>query len=236
MADTATEEPDAPPPSDDLREALLADFVGHLGDGIADSHLKPGDDLWIRVNPDAWGAAAETLRHKMGCQFFDFVSAIDWMPSPYGREMDAEVDTILAAANVEVEAAEAAPIVQGYAGGETRFQVFGRAINVVDKWGITIKADVPEDTLSVPTWINTYPGAAWHEREVHEMFGVSFDGNVDMRKLYLPTDFEGYPMRKDFPLLARRVKPWPGIVDVEGMPGDDDEEEAAESATEGASE
>jgi NADH-quinone oxidoreductase subunit C len=37
--------------------------------------------------------------------------------------------------------------------------------------------------------------------------------------MYLPVDFEGYPMRKDFPLLARMVKPWPGIVDVEPLPG-----------------
>jgi NADH-quinone oxidoreductase subunit C len=40
-------------------------------------------------------------------------------------------------------------------------------------------------------------------------------GHPDLRKLYLPTEFEGHPLRKDFPLLARMVKPWPGIVDVE---------------------
>ena len=39
--------------------------------------------------------------------------------------------------------------------------------------------------------------------------------------MYLPTEFEGYPLRKDFPLLARMVKPWPGIVDVEPMPTED---------------
>jgi NADH-quinone oxidoreductase subunit C len=52
--------------------------------------------------------------------------------------------------------------------------------------------------------------------------------------MYLPIDFEGYPMRKDFPLLARMVKPWPGIVDVEPLPGgtDDDKDGASE---EGAS-
>ena len=44
----------------------------------------------------------------------------------------------------------------------------------------------------------------------------------------LPTGFEGNPLRKEFPLLARVVKPWPGIVDVEPMPGGDDEDEAAE--------
>jgi NADH-quinone oxidoreductase subunit C len=40
--------------------------------------------------------------------------------------------------------------------------------------------------------------------------------------MYHPSHFEGNPLRKDYPLLARRIKPWPGIVDVELMPGDDD--------------
>ena len=53
------------------------------------------------------------------------------------------------------------------------------------------------------------------------MFGIVFAGHPDLRNMYLPTDFEGFPLRKDFPLLARMVKPWPGIVDVEPMPAED---------------
>jgi NADH-quinone oxidoreductase subunit C len=52
------------------------------------------------------------------------------------------------------------------------------------------------------------------------MFGITFDGHPGLRHLYLPGEFEGHPLRKDFPLLARLVKPWPGIVDVEPMPGE----------------
>ena len=61
------------------------------------------------------------------------------------------------------------------------------------------------------------------------MFGITFVGHPYPHKLYLPGDFEGNPLRKDFPLLARRVKPWPGIVDVEPMPdaGTDGGEEGA---------
>ena len=44
--------------------------------------------------------------------------------------------------------------------------------------------------------------------------------------IYLPSHFEGNPLRKDYPLLARRVKPWPGIVDVELMPGGDEDDTA----------
>ena len=107
---------------------------------------------------------------------------------------------------------------QGYAGGETRFQVFARVVNLKEHWGITIKADLPDDDLRVDTWIPNYAGANWHERECHEMYGFSFTGHPYLRNLYLPGAFEGYPLRKDFPLLARLVKPWPGIVDVEEMP------------------
>jgi NADH-quinone oxidoreductase subunit C len=56
------------------------------------------------------------------------------------------------------------------------------------------------------------------------MYGIGFDNHPDLRNMYLPGDFEGYPLRKDFPLLARMVKPWPGIVDVEPMPAEDEAE------------
>ena len=46
------------------------------------------------------------------------------------------------------------------------------------------------------------------------MYGIDFIGHPSLRKLYLPADFEGNPLRKDFPLLARIVKPWPGLVDA----------------------
>ncbi len=59
------------------------------------------------------------------------------------------------------------------------------------------------------------------------MFGIDFIGHPDLRNIYLPTEFEGYPLRKDFPLLARMVKPWPGIVDVEPMPAEEADDAAA---------
>jgi NADH-quinone oxidoreductase subunit C len=75
-----------------------------------------------------------------------------------------------------------------------------------------------------------YAGANWHEREAYEMFGIDFTGHPQLTKLYLPDGFEGHPLRKSYPLLAREVKPWPGMVDVEGMPGQGDD--AADGPTE----
>jgi len=155
------------------------------------------------------------------------LSAIDWMPSPFGRDMEAEQDWAVHGR----DESEAEPMVQGYAGGSTRFQVFARVYSLYDHLGVTLKVDVPDDTLAVDTWVSVYSGVNWHEREAHEMYGIVFEGHPGLRHLYLPGDFEGHPLRKDFPLVSRRVKPWPGIVDVEGMPGDDDESSDEEVAS-----
>lgn len=205
---------------DEERETLLATLTTELGDALVESHLKPGDDLWIRVNRDAWVETGHALRSGMGFGYFNFLSAIDWLPSPYGRDLDSQVDLTLDPEDADSSAP--AEIKTGYAGGDTRFQVFARVNDITTDRAVTIKADLPDDDLHIATWIPVYPGANWHEREAAEMFGIEFIGHPNPRKLYLPGDFQGYPMRKDFALLARRIKPWPGIVDVEPMPGEDD--------------
>jgi NADH-quinone oxidoreductase subunit C len=148
----------------------------------------------------------------MGFEYFCFLSAIDWMPSPFGRGEDDPT---------EPPPERPTEIRQGVTGGATRFQVFARVTDIHRHVGVTIKVDIPDDTLAIESWFTVYAGANWHERETHEMFGIVFTGHPDLRNMYLPTEFEGYPLRKDFPLLARMVKPWPGIVDVEPMPAEE---------------
>jgi NADH-quinone oxidoreductase subunit C len=241
-SDTTTETDGAPDveadaPRDEHREAIVGRITESLGDGVVAHHIRPGDDLWVRVTREAWVEAGRVARDRLGCRFFGFISAIDWLPSPYGRYLDAEVDAALAArtsvpddeAQADAEAAVPADIEHGTTGGETRFQVFARVSNLKEHWGLTFKVDLPDDDLRLGTWIANYAGANWHERECWEMFGIAFDGHPFLRKLYLPKEFEGHPLRKDFPLLARVVKPWPGIVDVEDMPPLPDEDDAGDT-------
>ena len=208
-------------PRDDLREGLLESIRAELGDAVVGSHIRPGDDLWVRVTNESWRTAGTVVRDKLGCTYFDFLSVIDWLPSPFGRDMDSQEDLTVN----PVEAKAAVPMTWGYAGGETRLQVFARIYNIELGHGVMLKVDVADDDPTIDTWVPLFAGANWHEREAWEMFGVTFTGHPHLINMYLPGDFEGNPMRKDFPLLARRVKPWPGIVDVEPMPGGGADEE-----------
>ena len=218
--DTDTPEADAPdaPAADVHVEALLARMRSVLGDALVESDAGRGL-LWVRVERDAWADLASWLRNEEGFGFFNFLSAIDWMPSPFGRDMDSSVDNALDPR----EPGEPPPTETGAAGGDTRFQLLARVNDVASGRSIIAKADLPAEDLRAPSWVPVYPGADWHEREAWEMFGIDFDGHPGLRHIYLPGEFEGHPLRKDYPLLARRVKPWPGLVDVELMPeaGDD---------------
>lgn len=73
---------------------------------------------------------------------------------------------------------------------------------------------------SIASIADVYAGASWHERETHEMFGISF--GADLEPLLLPDGFEGHPLRKEFVLASRVAKPWPGAKE----PGESDADSA----------
>ncbi|MFJ9827245.1 NADH-quinone oxidoreductase subunit C [Streptomyces sp. NPDC101160] len=75
---------------------------------------------------------------------------------------------------------------------------------------LLLRTTVPHASPSLPSAIAVYAGAAWHERETYEMFGVTFTDHPHLVHLLLPENFEGHPLRKDFVLAARVAKAWPG--------------------------
>jgi NADH-quinone oxidoreductase subunit C len=206
-----------PDPIDPEVEALFVRFEAALGGGVVE-HAEMYGTLVVRVEPDAWTRAATVARADLDCDYLSFIAGIDWMPAPKA-DGDEGGDT---SAPVQPDT-----MTFGAAGSAGRFQVFGHVQSTSRHWGLTIKTDVSESAPSIESWTSVYPGADWHERECWEMYGIDFPGHPKLRHLYLPGEFEGHPLRKDFALLAREVKPWPGLVDVEPMPGDDSEEETA---------
>jgi NADH-quinone oxidoreductase subunit C len=85
---------------------------------------------------------------------------------------------------------------------ERRFEVVYILSSISTKHTLRLKVYVEEDAPSVPTVTGIWHGAEWHEREVYDMFGIIFTGHPDLRRLYMPEEFEHFPLRKDFPLMG----------------------------------
>ncbi len=107
------------------------------------------------------------------------------------------------------------------------FAVVVHLWSTADRTGVLIRTRVPRDAPTVASIVDIYPGAAWPERETHEMFGVDFAGHPGgLRPLLLPPEFEGHPLRKEFVLASRVAKPWPGAKE----PGESHDATAARRA------
>ena len=216
-SETAEEPAEAVPPPDPEREAIADALRADLGDAFL-QHANAKGDLIVRIAASSWRQAGEVLRTKHGFDYFCFLSGLDWLRNP---ELESRHEQVWTG---DTPAADAEFLGDRVAGGDTRFQVFARVYSTARKIGITLKADLDTDSPSVDSWVTVYRGADWHERECWEMFGFDFVGHPGLRHMYLPMEFEGFPLRKDFPLLSRIVKPWPGLVDKEPIPGEDEED------------
>jgi NADH:ubiquinone oxidoreductase subunit C len=78
---------------------------------------------------------------------------------------------------------------------------------------LLVRTMMPSGRTRIDSLVPVYAGAAWHEREAAEMFGLQFVGGVDPTPLLLADEFEGHPLRKDFVLASRVVTAWPGAKD-----------------------
>ncbi|MEU9576024.1 NADH-quinone oxidoreductase subunit C [Streptomyces chilikensis] len=155
-----------------MSEGWLPEPAGALfGDGaVAEESYEV---LTVDVPPEAWTEALTVARDRLGCTFFDWLSAVDEPGA--GFRVCAHVAAL------------------------------GRPVR-----RLLLRTTVPHDAPVLASAVGVHAGAAWHERETHEMFGVRFDGHPGLEPLLLPEGFEGHPLRKDFVLAARVVKAWPG--------------------------
>jgi NADH-quinone oxidoreductase subunit C len=85
-----------------------------------------------------------------------------------------------------------------------RFGVIYNVYSYTNKHRIRLKTFVEEEHPVVQTVTGVWATANWHERETFDMFGILFEGHPDLRRIYMPDEFEYHPLRKDFPLMGIR--------------------------------
>lgn len=83
-----------------------------------------------------------------------------------------------------------------------RFTVVYHLFSLKNKFRLVLKADVDESDCNIDSVSSIWRAANWHEREVYDMYGITFNNHPDLRRMYMPEEFEHYPLRKDFPLLG----------------------------------
>ncbi|MBI2619778.1 MAG: NADH-quinone oxidoreductase subunit C [Ignavibacteriales bacterium] len=83
-----------------------------------------------------------------------------------------------------------------------RFGVIYNLYSLVNRHRIRLKTFTEEEDPHVPSVTGVWRTANWLERETYDMFGVVFDGHPDLRRIYMPDEFEHFPLRKDFPLMG----------------------------------
>ncbi len=81
-----------------------------------------------------------------------------------------------------------------------RFHVIYQFTSVSAHLFLTLRVPVPGINPSLPTISHIYRNANWRERELWDMFGIKFPGHPDLRRILMPADWEGHPLRKDYPL------------------------------------
>jgi NADH-quinone oxidoreductase subunit C len=87
-----------------------------------------------------------------------------------------------------------------------RFHVIYQLTSLRHNLRISLRVPISGLDPSLPTIEGIYPNANWHEREIWDMFGIRFEGHSDLRRLLMPADWEGHPLRKDYPLGYEEVQ------------------------------
>ncbi len=85
-----------------------------------------------------------------------------------------------------------------------RFEVVYHFLSVANSFRFRLKVPVAEPEPKVDSLSSLWPGANWYEREVYDMFGIQFTGHPDLRRILLYPEFEGHPLRKDYPIKRRQ--------------------------------
>jgi len=159
--------------------SVLEQACGLLGDRVLDSHAYRGDAT-VLVKAEQVHEVLQLLKQTEGFQFNLLIdlTCVDYL----GREPRFEVVYHLASLDVEPRGSEPALL----------------------RRRLRVKAGVSEAECAIASAVDLWPAANWMEREVFDLYGVRFEGHPDLRRILLYDQFEGHPLRKDYPKERRQ--------------------------------
>lgn len=199
MTPAPTSPPSTPPETDPVTARALALLEERLPGAVLASETA-GRHPWIRVAPERLREACRLLRDDPGTRLecCHLISGVDWPAkaaggagSPGGQ---GELEVVYHLASYAFPSDPAYRLRRG-----------PQAKN--DPW-VALKVRVPRQQPEVPTVMDIWIGADWHERETYDLLGVIFTGRKELTRILLPEDWPGHPLRKD----------WEYPADYHGVP------------------
>lgn len=170
----------APVEADPVTARALALIKTRLPDAVVAAE-EGGKHPWIRVRPDAIRDVCRLLRDdpstRMDC--CHLISGVDWPAKKPGDVGELEVVYHLVSYVFPSDPAYRARKVKN------------------DPW-VALKVRVPREKPEVPTVMDLWTGADWHERETYDLLGIVFTGRKELPRILLPEDWPGHPLRKDW--------------------------------------
>ena len=151
---------------------------------------------------EALKAAVSELQEKLGAEAQEFrgevtlVVASDRLPAAAQVLRDGHGFNFL----IDVTAVDYWPA------EEPRFHVVYHVLNTTTNQVLRLRSPLNNNSPVIPTVEKLWPNANWYEREVWDMFGIRFEGHSDMRRIIMPYEWEGHPLRKDYPLGYEEVQ------------------------------
>lgn len=110
-----------------------------------------------------------------------------------------------------------------YPGRRHRFEIVYNLFSMKHMHRLILKAQIPENEPAVDSVVPVWSGANWHEREACDMYGILFNGHPDLRRILMPEDWEGYPLRKDYPLTGPEGYEYKGFEELKDLHSHDKE-------------
>lgn len=99
-----------------------------------------------------------------------------------------------------------------YLGRSPRFEIVYHLVRLEDASRMRVKVPLEQEDAKIPSLVELWHGANWLERETFDMYGIEFSGHPDLTRIYLYDEFEGHPLRKDYPKEKRQPLVGPGAI------------------------